>query len=236
VIQGLFEWLTRALEQTPILALVASFIWGILSIILSPCHLASIPLIIGFIGGQGIVTKKYAFKLAGMFSVGILITIASIGVITGLMGRILGDVGKAGNYVVAIIFFIIGLHLLEVINIPFLGMSTQPKIKKKGIPAAFVIGLLFGLALGPCTFAYMAPVLGITFKIASQKPLLAVFLVLSYAIGHCSVIILAGTFTSVVQKILKWNEKSRGVVLLKKFCGILVIIGGFYLIFSFVLK
>ena len=231
MVQGIFEWLTRALQQTPFLALLASFIWGILSIILSPCHLASIPLIIGFIGGQGIVTKKHAFKLAAMFSVGILITIALIGVITGLMGRILGDVGKTGNYIVAIIFFIIGLHLLEVINIPFLGMSTQPKIKKKGVLAAFVIGLLFGLALGPCTFAYMAPILGITFNIASHKPILAVFLILSYAIGHCSVIVIAGTFTSVVQKILKWNEHSRGAVFLKKACGVLVIIAGVYLFF-----
>ena len=122
MIQGIFEWLTQALQQTPILALMASFIWGVLSIILSPCHLSSIPLIIGFIGGQGIVTKKHAFKLAGMFSVGIMITIALIGVITGLMGRILGDVGRTGNYIVAIIFFVIGLHLLEVINLPFMGI------------------------------------------------------------------------------------------------------------------
>ena len=231
MIQGIFEWLTQALQQTPILALVASYIWGVLSIILSPCHLASIPLIIGFIGGQGIVTKNRAFKLAGMFSVGILTTIALIGVITSLMGRILGDVGKTGNYIVAIIFFIIGLHLLEVINIPFLGMTNQPKMKKKGILAAFIIGLLFGLALGPCTFAYMAPILGITFNIASHKPLLAVSLILFYAIGHCSVIVLAGTFTSVVQKILNWNEKSKGAGILKKVCGILVIFAGVYLFY-----
>ncbi len=230
--QDLFVWLTQSLSGAAWLALTASLTWGILSILLSPCHLASIPLIVGFIDGQGIVTKKRAFILATLFSVGILITIAVIGLVTGLMGRIMGDVGKTGNYIVAVIFFVIGLHLLEIINLPFPGMSNQPKMKKKGGLAAFVIGLVFGVALGPCTFAYMAPMLGIVFSTASSQPVFAGSLILVYAIGHCSIIVLAGTFTSMVQKYLHWNERSKGAVILKKVCGILVILGGVYLIWS----
>jgi cytochrome c-type biogenesis protein len=230
--ENLFVWLTQSLSGSAWLALTASFLWGILSILLSPCHLSSIPLIVGFIDGQGLVTKKRAFTLAGLFSVGILLTIALIGLITGLMGRIMGDVGKTGNYFVAVIFFVIGLHLLEVINLPFLGVSNQPKMKRKGALTAFVIGLLFGVALGPCTFAYMAPMLGIAFRTASTRPVFAVSLVLLYAIGHCSVIVVAGTFTSMVQKYLRWNERSKGAVVLKKVCGVLVILGGVYLIWT----
>jgi cytochrome c-type biogenesis protein len=230
--ENLFVWLTRGLSGSPWLALTASFLWGILSILLSPCHLSSIPLIVGFINGQGMVTRKRAFTLAGLFSIGILLTIALIGLITGWMGRIMGDVGKTGNYFVAVIFFVIGLHLLEVIHLPFLGVSNQPKMKRKGALAAFVIGLLFGVALGPCTFAYMAPMLGIAFQTASSNLPLAVSLVLLYAAGHCSVIVLAGTFTSMVQKYLHWNERSKGAVFLKKVCGVLVILGGVYLIWS----
>jgi len=232
VIQDIFVWLTKSLSGSVWLALTASFLWGIMSILLSPCHLSSIPLIIGFINGQGIVTKKRAFILAGLFSVGILVTIATIGLITGLMGRIMGDVGKTGNYIIAVIFFVIGLHLLEVIRLPFLGVSNQPKVKKKGVLAAFVIGLLFGVALGPCTFAYMAPVLGIAFSVASTRPVFTILLVLFYAIGHCLVIVLAGTFTSMVQKYLNWNERSKGAVILKKVCGIMVILGGIYLLWN----
>ncbi|MBN2201398.1 cytochrome C biogenesis protein [bacterium] len=228
--ENLFVWLTHSLTGSAWLALTASFTWGILSILLSPCHLSSIPLIVGFINGQGIVTKKRAFVLASLFSAGILITIGVIGLITGLMGRIMGDAGKTGNYFVAVIFFVIGLHLLDVIHIPFLGVSGQPKTKRKGALAAFVIGLLFGVALGPCTFAYMAPMLGIAFQAASTNLPFAVFLVLLYAIGHCSVIVLAGTFTSMVQKYLHWNERSKGAVILKRVCGALVILGGGYMI------
>lgn len=230
--QDLFVWLSQSLSSAVWLALTASFVWGILSILLSPCHLSSIPLIVGFIDGQGVVTKKRAFTLAGLFSFGILLTIAIIGLITGLMGRIMGDVGRTGNYLVAVIFFIIGLHLLEIINLPFPGMSGQPRMKKKGTLAAFMIGLIFGVALGPCTFAYMAPMLGIAFNTASTRPVFAGSMILFYAVGHCSVIVLAGTFTSMVQKYLHWNERSKGAVILKKICGILVILGGIYLICS----
>ena len=230
MIRALFEWLSGTLQSTPLISLLGSFIWGILSILLSPCHLSSIPLIVGFINGQGKMTSKRALWLATLFSTGILITIAIIGLITGLMGRMLGDVGSFGNYFVAIIFFVIGLHLLEIINLPLFGNASQPKYQKKGAFAAFFLGLIFGLAIGPCTFAYMAPMLGITFTIAATSLIWAIGLILVYALGHCSVIIIAGTFTGLVQKYLNWNEKSKGAVVLKKICGALVIVGGVYLI------
>jgi cytochrome c-type biogenesis protein len=232
MIMHIFNWLYSAINSAPHIAFAASFIWGVLSIVLSPCHLASIPLIIGFIDNQGRVSTKRAFILASLFSIGILITIAFIGLITGMLGRILGDVGSYGNYFVAVIFFIVGLHLIGIIPLPFLGQSGQPSFKKKGLAAAFFLGLIFGVALGPCTFAYMAPMLGIVFSVASTNFFFAVMLIIVYAIGHCSVIILAGTFTSLVQHYLNWNEKSQGAVILKKVCGILVILGGIYLIYA----
>ncbi len=232
MLNDVFVWLTQSLSGAAWLALSASFLWGVLSILLSPCHLASIPLIVGFIDGQGIVTKKRAFVLSGLFSAGILITIAAIGIITGMMGRLLGDVGRTGNYLVAVIFFIIGLHLLEVIQIPFPGLSGKPGIKQKGALAAFIIGLVFGAALGPCTFAYMAPMLGIAFSVSAERPVFAANLIFLFAVGHCSVILLAGTFTSVVQEYLNWNERSKGAVILKKVCGVLVLLGGAYLIYT----
>ena len=232
MIRTLFEWLSNSLQSGPIIALTASFVWGVLSILLSPCHLASIPLIVGFIDKQGRISTKRAFLIASLFSSGILITIAAIGLITGLLGRMLGDIGHYGNYIVAVIFFIIGLHLLGIIPLPFLGKSSQPAFKKKGLLAGFILGLVFGIALGPCTFAYMAPMLGVAFKIASTQFLYGVTLLFVYGVGHCSVIVFAGTFTEVVQHYLNWSEKSKGPVILKKICGVLVTLGGIYLIWS----
>ena len=230
MIMTIFEWLSDSLQSSLIVALTASLLWGILSILLSPCHLASIPLIVAFIGEQGKMSTKRAFWLATSFSLGILAIIAVIGIVTGLLGRMLGDIGSYGNYIVAIIFFIIGFHLLEVIQLPFLGKTNQPAFQKKGLVAAFGLGFIFGIALGPCTFAYMAPMLGIVFTVSTTRLYYGVLLLLFYGIGHCSVIIFAGTFTEIIQNYLNWNENSQGVIVLKKICGVLIILGGIYLI------
>ena len=228
--EQLFTTLTRAVEGSSTIALGAAFVWGILSILLSPCHLASIPLIVGFIDGQGRISTRRAFVISTLFAVGILITIATIGVITAVAGRLLGDVGKSVNYFVAVIFFVVGLHLLGIIPMPWSGPS-QVGMKRKGILAAFIIGLVFGIAVGPCTFAYMAPMLGVTFKLASTNPIYGAILLIVYGIGHCSVIVLAGTSTELVQHYMNWSEKSRGTVIVRKICGFLVLLGGIYLIY-----
>jgi len=223
--------LTRAVEGTPAIALSAAFLWGILSILLSPCHLASIPLIVGFIDEQGRISTRRAFGISALFAVGILITIGLIGAITAAAGRMMGDVGKYGNYFVAAIFFLVGLHLLGLIPMPWSGPG-QVGFTRKGLVAAFILGLLFGIALGPCTFAYMAPMLAITFRLAGANLLYGVLLLMAYGIGHCSVIVLAGTSTELVQRYLNWDERSNGTKVIKIVCGILVMIGGGYLIYT----
>jgi cytochrome c-type biogenesis protein len=228
--EKLFTALTHAVDSTPAIALAAAFVWGILSILLSPCHLASIPLIVGFVDQQGRMSTKRAFFISILFAAGILVTIGAIGAITATAGRMLGDVGPYGNYFVAIIFFLVGLYLLDVIPMPWSGPG-QVGMKRKGLLAALILGLVFGIAIGPCTFAYMAPMLGVTFKVASTSLAYGIILLLAYGIGHCSVIVFAGTCTEVVQRYMNWNEKSRGAIILKKICGILVIMGGLYLIF-----
>ena len=229
--EQLFTYLSHAVEGAPLLALGASAIWGILSILLSPCHLASIPLIVGFISGQGRVSTARASGIATLFAVGILVTIAVIGALTAAAGRMLGDVGRYGNYFVAAIFFVVGLYLLGVIPMPWSGPG-QVNMKRKGLLAAFLLGLIFGIALGPCTFAYMAPMLGVTFKLAKTNPVYGASLLFAYGIGHCSVIVVAGTFTEVVQRFLNWNEQSKGVTVVKYVCGVLVLLGGVWLIDS----
>lgn len=226
----LFTFLTGALTQSPGIAIGAAFAWGILSVILSPCHIACIPLIVGFIDGQGDIPTRRAFGLSLLFGLGILITIGLIGLITGLAGRMMGDIGGYGNYVVAVVFFAIGLNLLGILPLPFMEGGANPNYKRKGFLAAFILGLIFGVALGPCTFAYMATMLGVVFSMASTQLTLAMLILAAFAVGHCSVLVFAGTFTEAVQHYLHWSEKSKGAVILKKVCGVLVILGGVYLI------
>jgi cytochrome c-type biogenesis protein len=98
--------------------------------------------------------------------------------------------------------------------------------------AALVLGLVFGIALGPCTFAYMAPMLAIAFKVAADHTVYAALLLLAYGAGHCSVIVLAGTSTELVEHVLRWNKNSRGTAWLKRICGLLVILGGLWMLYT----
>lgn len=229
--QGLFTYLNNAVEGYWFVAILASFIWGILSVVLSPCHLASIPLIIGFIDKQGITSRKRAFYASSLFALGILATIGIIGAITAAAGRMMGDIGKYGNYFVAVIFFLVGLNLLGIVPMPF-SSPGNIGMKRKGLLAALLLGLVFGIALGPCTFAYMAPMLAVTFKLATTNLGYGILLLLVYGLGHCSVIVLAGSFTGVVQKYANWSDKSSSTKLLRMICGLLVLLGGLWLIYT----
>jgi cytochrome c-type biogenesis protein len=231
MIDYIFDFLSTALSGSSLTAVFASFGWGIVSVLLSPCHLSSIPLVVGFINSQGEITIKKTFTISLVFGIGILITIALIGVITAIAGRLMGDVGAVGNYFVAIVFFVIGLYLMDIIKLPWETASIKPT-KHKGVLAALILGLLFGIGLGPCTFAYMAPVLGVVFKVAKTNIIYSVILLFAFGIGHILVIVAAGTLTKKVQQYLNWTEKSKAATYIKRICGILVIFGGIYMIYN----
>ncbi|MCX6163595.1 MAG: sulfite exporter TauE/SafE family protein [Ignavibacteriae bacterium] len=231
MIDTIFEFLSSALSGSSFTAVFASFGWGIVSVLLSPCHLSSIPLVVGFINSQGEITMKRTFTISLVFGAGILITIALIGIITALAGRLMGDVGAVGNYFVAAVFFIVGLYLMDIIKLPWDGASIKPT-RQKGVFAALILGLLFGIGLGPCTFAYMAPVLGVVFQVAKTNIIYSVILLFAFGIGHILVIVAAGTLTKKVQQYLNWTEKSKAATYIKRICGVLVILGGIYMIYN----
>jgi cytochrome c-type biogenesis protein len=230
-VSDLFTCLTHAVEGPVVVALLASFLWGILSILLSPCHLACIPMIIGLVDKQGRGAMRHTITTALLFATGILLSIALIGWITTLAGQIMGDMGKYGNWLAAAVFFIMGLQLLGV----FPSLWKRPGQKKTETVApwnALITGLVFGIALGPCTFAFMAPVLAAAFNLSAEAPALAWSLVLSYGFGHCTLIVLAGVSAKSIQRYLNWNERSTGAIRLRRLCGILILLAGLYLVYT----
>jgi cytochrome c-type biogenesis protein len=167
-----------------------------------------------------------------VFSFGILLSIIAIGFATGLTGRILGNIGAAGFIAVAVIFFIIGLHFIGIIPMPGFFAVNQNRFRNKGLLSGFLLGIMFGLALGPCTFAFMAPILGIVFNASSGSFAFSLLLIVMYAIGHCLVFIFFGTFSELVQRFLNWDEKAKGTVIVKKIIGVIMILAGGYLLYN----
>lgn len=210
------------------LALAASFAWGVCSILLSPCHLSSIPLIVGFLATQNQNNTRRSLILSVLFAIGILATIAIIGIITAMMGRMLGDIGPYGKYFVGIVFFAVGLYLMDLIKLPDFGFSLRPLETSSAYLASLTLGLVFGLALGPCTFAFLAPVLGLVFELANKNLLAAGGLLSAFAAGHCLVIIVVGVLATRIQAYLDWSNRSSVISWVKRVAGGLVILGGIY--------
>lgn len=227
--EALFIRLTEAMSGAPLIALAAAFAWGVLSIVLSPCHLASIPLIVGYLQGGGDVRPRLDAWLAVLFAVGILLSIALIGILTATAGRMLGDVGSWGNYAVALVFFVFGLHLLDMLPIPD-AWRPAPDQPRRGPFGAFLFGMVFGVALGPCTFGFMAPVLGVTFSLAATAPIFAFAVLALFGLGHCVVIGFAGVSSAWVQRWLSWQNGTPGAKWLRRACGAFVIMAGIYLL------
>ena len=227
---AIFTWLSDAMTGAPWLAVVAAAGWGVASLVLSPCHLASIPLIVGFIAERKDTTPRQAFGYALLFALGILISIAAVGGLTAAAGRMLGDVGPWANYAVAVVLLLVGLHLLNILPLPWERGLSLPRFQ--GRAAALLLGLIFGVALGPCTFAYLAPILGVIFGVARTQPGFAVLLLLAYGIGHCVLIVAAGVSAEKVQQVLDWNGSSGGAKWLRRTCGLLVLGGAGWLIWT----
>jgi cytochrome c-type biogenesis protein len=226
-----FSTLSHAVEGQPAVALAAAFAWGVASLLLSPCHLASIPLVVGFVNGQRVATPARGAAIAALFSLGLFTTIGVIGGVTAAAGRLMGQVGSWANYAVAGVFFVVGLSLLDVLPLGW-SVPDSARFRGRGLLAAFALGLIFGVALGPCTFAYMAPMLGVTFAVSGSQAWYGMVLIAAYGIGHCSIIVFAGASTSWVGRYLRWTDASRGAAYLRYASGALVLAGGLYLVYT----
>jgi cytochrome c-type biogenesis protein len=224
-VNGILEALSGGLAGAPAFALLASAGWGAASVVLSPCHLAGIPLIIGF------VASSQERPNAGRAGVLALAFGAALGAVTALLGRTLGEVGPGVIYAVAALFLVVGLELVGVIQLPQWSVGRRFRAGG-GAMAALGLGLAFGLVLGPCTFAFLAPVLGAGMAVGTTAPLMAAALVLAFGVGHCAVIVAAGSSAGVVQGVLDWNDRSRALDVLRRASGVLVIGGGIYLIYT----
>lgn len=231
MLSELFQTLNEAMTSSPAAALAAAFIWGVCSILLSPCHLASIPLLVAYVNDQELNSPRHAAGLSTLFALGILITMALVGVITAVAGRMTGDTGAIGSYVMSAVFILIGLHLMDVISVPWFGTHKE-KVHSKGGLGALLLGLLFGIASGPCTFAFLAPVLAVVFHTASANTAFGLLLLALYGLGHCAVLIIAGTSVERARHFADWNRKTRTARHVKAAIGILLILGGLYFLYK----
>jgi len=210
------------------LAALGCFVWGMISVLLSPCHLASIPLIVAYVGGQDEIIKgRKAAVYAALFSTGLFITIVIVGVICAMLGRMLGDIGPYWTIVIGVILLWISADMLGIAKCTMPG-SIMGKLQIKGVFGAFFLGLAYGVLSGSCTFGFIAPILAI---ITVQKEVATgVILILLFAIGHCLPIAIAGSSTATVKRLMGNSAFGRSSTWFRKGAGVLIAGLGCYFI------
>jgi cytochrome c-type biogenesis protein len=220
MLQSVFLTINEWIAGGTAIAALGCFLWGIVSVLFSPCHLASIPLIVAYVGGQQQLLKpRQAAHYSVAFTLGLFITIALIGIICALLGRMLGDVGNYWQILVGLVLIWVALGMFGVEKCSMSG-SLLYRLNLRGITGAFGLGLAYGVLSGSCTFGFIAPILAII--TVQQKIATGILFIVLFGIGHCIPIVIAGSSTAAVKKVLEnsqwqgaanWFQKGAGVVI-----------------------
>ena len=210
------------------IAALGCFLWGVVSVAFSPCHMASIPLIVSYVAGQekGMQTRNASFY-AIAFTIGLFVTIALVGIICSLLGRMLGDVGPWWTIIVGAILIWVSLDMLGVQACSMSG-SLMARLRVRGIGGAFLLGLSYGVLSGSCTFGFIAPILAII--TIQQKIATGILFIILFGLGHCIPIAVAGSSTALVRRVLENSRFLKGGLWFRRFAGVIIAGLGVYFI------
>lgn len=226
--ESLFNNIEQLIQVNPFLAFVAVFAAGVL-VSFTPCVYPVIPLTLGCIGARAVGSKWKGFFLSLVYVLGMATTYAILGAIASLSGKLFGQIGSSpvSYFVVGNICLILGLSMLGVLQIPQLNFAGAGSVQKKGgTLGVFVVGLISGLIVGPCTAPVLATIL---LYVSTQKNLVygfSLLFVFGYGVGF--LLILLGTFTGLLASMPKsgeWLERVK-----KIFGWVLVLVAEYYFI------
>jgi len=227
MIESFFLTVNEWIAGGTAIAALGCFVWGMISVLFSPCHLASIPLIIAYVGGQHRAsTPRQASSYAALFTLGLFITIAVLGIVCALLGRMLGDVGNYWQVLIGLVLIWVALGMLGLEKCTMSG-SLLYRLNLRGRFGAFALGLAYGILSGSCTFGFIAPILAII--TVQQKLAAGILFIVLFAVGHCLPIVVAGSSAAVVRKLLENSAWQAAGNLFRRCAG--VIVGGLGLYF-----
>ena len=209
----------------PLLAFGAVFLAGVLSSA-SPCVLATIPLVIGFVGGYSDGNRLKAFRYSLTFILGLSMTFTTFGAAAGLLGTMFGTLGGPWYLIAGGIALVMGGQMMGLYEIR-LPIRRDFKPKRGGLIGAFLLGLFFGVVSSPCA----TPVLVVLLTLVAGKGqvLYGIALLFCYAIGHCLLMLFAGTFTGFVEGFVKARGVANFSLWAKRVSGLVVaLVGGWF--------
>lgn len=210
----------------PVLAFGAVFLAGVVSSS-SPCVLAILPLVVGFVGGYSDGDRWKAFKYSLAFILGLSLTFTAFGMAAALLGTLFGTMGGWWYVAAGLVALMMGGQMVGLYEIPFpLKQSLAPR--RGGICSAFLLGLFFGVVSSPCATPVLVVIL--TYVATKGQMLYGASMLLTYAVGHCLLMLLAGTFTGFIEAFAKQQGLLRFSLWIKRISGVVVAgVGGYLL-------
>jgi cytochrome c-type biogenesis protein len=206
------------------IAFFAAFVGGLISSA-SPCVLAAIPLIIGFVGGYSEGNVKRATRYSLVFVLGLSITFTLLGAAASVAGQFLGFLGEWLYVGFGVVAVLMGLHLLGIFSVPLPFEKTRA-VKTKGLLGAFMLGLLTGAISSPCATPVLAVILA--YVTAEGDILYGSSLLFVYAVGHCALIFLCGLSIGLAESVVSSKGLRNFSPYAKKVSGVILIVVGVY--------
>ena len=233
MIESFFLTVNEWMAGGTAIAALGCFVWGMISVLFSPCHLASIPLVIAYVGGQErVLSPKQASSYAALFTLGLFITIAVIGIVCALLGRMLGDVGNYWQILIGLVLVWVALGMMGVEKCTMSG-SLLYRLNLKGRFGAFALGLAYGVLSGSCTFGFIAPILAII--TIQQKMAAGILFIIMFAVGHCLPIVIAGSSAATVRRLMENSTWQGAGNCFRKGASVCIgILGIYFIVNSFV--
>lgn len=229
MLENLSVNINQILQTNHWLAPLAAFLGGLLTAS-NPCVLVMVPLMIAFItANEQTVGVKRSLIFSGLFVLGLSITFTILGIIAALGGRLFGNVGSYWKYIVALVVLVMGVHLLGFLRFSF-SIPVNTKFLGKGKLSSLSLGMLFGIVSTPCAVPIL--VLLLTYIATKGSSILyGGILLFFYALGHCLLILLAGTSMGAAKAFIESKGARKVNSILRKIAGVLVILVGLYFLF-----
>jgi len=207
-----------------------AFFGGIL-ISFTPCIYPLIPVTLGYIGTRGAGSRRKGFLLGFSYISGIAVTYSVLGIIASVTGTLFGRISShpLAQIFVGLVIFLLGLSMLDLFSLPQAVRIKIPKFKKQNLLAAFLLGLVCGLAVSPCLSPVLASIL--VYLAAKQNFLYGAGLLLSFAYGMGVVLILAASFASILVNLPRAGRWS--VYIKKAFAFIMLVMGTYFIAKAF---